>query len=149
MLFPSARTAFLKCIDLAAIEAATRDAESGTTGEIRVSILKRVSGPLAVVAETTAKQLGMQNTPNRNGVLILVDPAKRRFIVWGDKAIHDKVGQSFWTETADAISGRFRRGDFTGGLVHGVEQVGRQLAAHFPCRLQEHQNRLPNSVEIS
>jgi uncharacterized membrane protein len=147
MLFRTARATFLKQIDMAAIEAATRDAESRTTGEIRVSILYRVHGPLDAVAEKTAERLGMNNTRDRNGVLILVEPAKRRFIVWGDKAIHEKVGQSFWTETADAISTRFRQGDFNGGLLHGVEQAGRQLAAHFPCKPGEHKDQLSNSVD--
>jgi uncharacterized membrane protein len=149
MLFQGARATFLKKIDLAAIEVTTRAAESRTTGEIRVSILSRVSGPLEAVAEKTAARLGMTNTADRNGVLILVDPAKRRFIVWGDKAIHEKVGQSFWTETAEAISGRFRQGDFNGGLLHGVLQVGQQLAAHFPAKPGEHKDQLPNAVDQS
>lgn len=149
MLFRSARATFLKQIDLATIEAATRDAESRTTGEIRVSILYRMLGPLDAVAEKKAESLGMKKTRDRNGVLILVEPAKRRFIVWGDKAIHEKVGQSFWTETADAISARFREGDFTGGLLHGVAQVGQQLAAHFPCNPGKHEDQLPNSVDIA
>jgi uncharacterized membrane protein len=149
MLLRGARAEFMRHIDLAAIEAATRDAESRTTGDIRVSILFRVPGQLESIAEKTAARLGMKKTRDRNGVLILVEPAKRRFIVWGDKAIHEKVGQSFWTETAAAISGRFRQGDFNGGLLHGVAQVGRQLAAHFPCRPGEHEDELPNTVDVS
>ena len=30
------------------------------------------------------------------------------------------------------MSGHFRKGDFTAGLVHGVEKAGELLAAHFP-----------------
>jgi uncharacterized membrane protein len=149
MQLRGARAEFMQHIDLAAIEAATRDAEHHTTGEIRVSIIFKQPGTLEAIAEKTAERLGMKKTRERNGVLILVEPAKRRFIVWGDKAIHEKVGQVFWTETADAISARFRQGDFNGGLLHGVTQAGKQLAVHFPCKPEDREDQLPNTVDVS
>jgi uncharacterized membrane protein len=148
MLFQSARKSFLRGIDPAAVEAATRRAEEGTTGEIRVSILPRQLGSLAGVAERTAARLGMTRTAERNGVLILVEPARRRFVLWGDRAIHEKVGEDFWKGAADSMAERFRKGDFTGGLVHGVESVGRQLAAHFPSGSEGHVNQLPDGIDI-
>ena len=148
MLLRGARAEFMRHIDLAAIEAATHESERHTTGEIRVSILFKVPGTLEAIAERTADRLSMKKTRDRNGALILVEPAKRRFIVWGDKAIHEKVGQAFWTETAEAISSRFRQGDFTGGLLHGVAKVGEQLAKHFPCKPEERQDQLPNAVDV-
>jgi uncharacterized membrane protein len=30
------------------------------------------------------------------------------------------------------MEGYFKRGDFTGGLVHGIARAGALLAAHFP-----------------
>jgi len=147
MRLTSARKAFLSRVDESAIEAATRKAEEGTTGEIRVSVLPRQIGSLADVAERTANRLGMTKTKERNGVLLLVDPARRRFVIWGDKAVHERLGEAFWTATADAISERFRKGDFTGGLVHGVETVGRRLAEHFPAGPEGHANQLPNDVD--
>jgi uncharacterized membrane protein len=147
MLLQSARRSFLKRIDAASIEAATREAERGTTGEIRVSVLPRQLGSMAEAAERTARRLGMTATKDRNGVLILVEPAGRRFVVWGDRAIHEKLGEDFWKATADAISERFRRDDFTGGLMHGVETVGRQLAAHFPAGPGGHVDQLPDGVD--
>ena len=147
MLYQSARKTFLKRIDAAAVEAATRRAEEGTTGEIRVSVLPRQLGSLPDVAERTAKRLRVTQTRDRNGVLILVEPAGRRFVVWGDRAIHEKLGEVFWKGTADAIARKFRKGDFTGGLVDGVETVGRQLAAHFPAAPGSHVNQLPDGVD--
>jgi uncharacterized membrane protein len=147
MLFRNARKAFLKQIDIAAIEAATRDSERKTTGEIRVSVFPRIPGSLEVAAEKVARRLKMTDTKDRNGVLILVVPAKRRFVIWGDKTIHEKLGQEFWTRTAEAVSERFRKEDFTGGLVHGIETVGRELAAHFPAGPGEHQDQLPDSID--
>jgi uncharacterized membrane protein YgcG len=38
---------------------------------------------------------------------------------------------------ADSISELFRKGNFTGGLRHGIETVGRALAEHYPKRAGE------------
>jgi uncharacterized membrane protein len=39
----------------------------------------------------------------------------------------------------------FRRGEFTEGVVHGVERVGDVLARHFP-RVASDRNELPDEV---
>ncbi|HEY3350551.1 MAG TPA: TPM domain-containing protein [Thermoanaerobaculia bacterium] len=140
---------FLARLDLAALEAAIREAERGTTGEIRVAVLPRVRGGLEKAVVHAADKLGMTHTTGRNGVLVLVDPAHRSFLVWGDTAIHEKVGEAFWKEVAAAIEERFRAGDFTGGLVRGIETAGRALAAHFPATPGGDANELPDRVDVS
>jgi uncharacterized membrane protein len=140
---------FLARIDTAALEAAIREAERATTGEVRVAVLPRVRGGLAKAVQPAAERLGMTRTAGRNGVLILVDPARRAFLVWGDTAIHARVGEAFWKEVAAAIEERFRAGDFTGGLVRGIETAGRALAAHFPCGPDGNANELPDRVDVS
>jgi uncharacterized membrane protein len=137
---------FFSRLDVAALEAAIREAERTTTGEIRVAVLPRVRGGLEKAVEPAAEKLGMTRTKGRNGVLILVDPARRVFLVWGDTAIHERVGDAFWKEVASAIEERFRAGDFTGGLVRGIETAGRALAAHFPSGPGGHPNELPDGV---
>lgn len=149
MLFGSARRAFLKRLDVAAIEAAIREAERATTGEIRVAVLPRFRGTIEKMTERTADRLGMTKTRDRNAVLILVDPAHRKFRVWGDRALHEKVGDDFWRSIARAVSERFRAGDFTGGLVHGISEAGRELATHFPARENGHVDQLPDGVDLA
>jgi uncharacterized membrane protein len=149
MLFGGARKAFLKKLDSKAIEAAIKDAERATTGEIRVAVLPRFRGSIEEMTEQTAHRIGMTKTRDRNGVLILVDPARRKFRVWGDRAIHEKVGEGFWRAVATAIQERFRAGDFTAGLVHGVAVAGKTLAEHFPCGAEGHQDQLPDEVDVA
>ena len=132
MLFGSARRKFLKALDKAALDAAVREASRGTSGEIRVVVLPRFRGPIVKMAERLAQHLKMTSLPHRNGVLILVDPAHRKFLVWGDAGVRERLGAGFFKAASDAISELFREGDFTGGLRHGVETVGRALAEHFP-----------------
>ncbi len=58
------------------------------------------------------------------------------------------MGQEFWDGVAAAVSERFRKGDFTGGLVHGIEEAGRQLALHFPSEGHRDGNELPDEVDF-
>ncbi|MFI5198509.1 MAG: TPM domain-containing protein [Thermoanaerobaculia bacterium] len=132
MLPWSARRKFLKGLDKAALDAAVRQASRGTSGEIRVVVLPRFRGSLVKMGEHLAKHLGMTSLPERNGVLILVDPTHRKFLVWGDAAVHERLGSGFFKEAADSIADFFRKGDFTGGLRHGIETLGRALAEHYP-----------------
>ena len=75
-------------------------------------------------------------------------PLRRQFVVLGDEGIHGKVGQEFWRRVADRVSERFHEGDFTGGLVKGIEEVGEQLAAHFPHDSAADLDELTNDVDF-
>jgi len=63
------------------IVAAIRTAEQKTSGEIRVFISrKKIADPVAA-AQAQFERLGMTRTRNRNGVLIYVAPAARKFAI--------------------------------------------------------------------
>lgn len=141
------RRKLLNLVDVDAVKAAIEKAERETSGQMRVSVSPFFWGSLRRTAEKAFDRLGMARTAHRNGVLIFVVPSRRRFVILGDEAIHAKVGQEFWDKTAAAISDRFKSGDFTGGLVHGIEEAGKQLAAHFP-RGPADTNELPDDVDL-
>src|SRR4029077_10623439 len=97
------------------IVAAIREAEKGTSGHIRVFIShKHVEDPI-VAAQTEFLRMGMGKYPDRNGVLIFVAPRAHKFAVIGDEGVHSKCGEQFWGEVAEAMSGYFRKADFTSG----------------------------------
>jgi uncharacterized membrane protein len=109
-----------------------REAEQKSSGQIRVLIShKLVSDPVAT-AQKEFIRLGMNQSPERNGVLIFVAPRSHKFAVIGDEAVHAKCGDEFWRQLADAMSGYFRKTEFTPGIVHGVQTAGDLLAKHFP-----------------
>jgi uncharacterized membrane protein len=91
--------------------------------------------------------MGMTHTKERNGVLFFVVPSRKKFVVLGDQGIHEKVGQEFWDRIAAALSAKFREGDFTGGLVRGIEEVGEQLSVHFPY-VKSDKDELPDDVDF-
>ncbi len=135
-------------IDVAKVTEAIRRAETETSGEIRVSVSRLFWGNVYRAAGRAFDRLGMQGTRDRNGVLIFVVPSRRRFVVLGDRGIHEKVGQIFWESVTHAISERFRTGDFTEGLVQGIDMVAVQLRGHFPYDAATDTNELPDEVDL-
>jgi len=133
-------------IDHARIVDAIAAAERKTSGEIRVVVSRRkIPAPVAE-AQHQFERLGMTATRHRNGVLILLAPRSRTFAVIGDTAVHKECGDEFWQKIAAAMSEKFRRGEFTDGVVHGIERAGALLAAHFP-RAPDDRNELPDDIE--
>ncbi|HKQ71455.1 MAG TPA: TPM domain-containing protein [Polyangiaceae bacterium] len=148
-MFGLTRKRVHELIDVAAVEAAIAAAERRTSGEIRVSVAPWFWGSVDRAAEAAFVRLGMNQTRARNGVLFFVVPSRQTFLVRGDTAIHERVGQAFWDELVAAMSAHFRRGEFTQGLVLGVAAAGEQLATHFPYDAAADKNELPDDVDIS
>jgi uncharacterized membrane protein len=136
---------FIDKLDHPRIEAAIRDAELKTSGEICVIIQHKPVTDAKGVAQTEFVRRGMQRTRHRNAVLILVAPVSQQFAVIGDEAVHQKCGDPFWQELAATMSAAFKQGRFTDGLVQGIERAGALLARHFPAGPDD-QNELPDRV---
>ena len=119
-------------VDHSRVVAAIAEAERKTSGRIRVLIARHRTKVPVAAAKRHFDQMGLSKAPERNGVLIFLAPRSRSFAVIGDQGVHDRCGEAFWRELVAAMSGHSRKGDFTAGLVHGIEKAGELLAAHFP-----------------
>lgn len=126
--------AFLSAEERDRVQAAIAAAEKGSSGEIRVVISRSARGDVLAAARKQFTRLGMANTRERNGVLILLAVTSRQFAILGDEGIHQLIGVDGWERVRDGMAERFQRGDFAGGLTYGVTEVGRELARHFPWR---------------
>jgi uncharacterized membrane protein len=136
-------------IDTARVEAAIRQAEVRTSGELRVAISRFYFwGDVRRAAEGAFVRLHMRRTRHRNGVLILVAPRRRRFAIVGDAGIAAHTETRFWSEIATVMSGQFRAGDLTGGLERAIAAIGERLATHFPPDTGRGANELPDAVVI-
>jgi uncharacterized membrane protein len=111
---------------------AIRDAEQKTTGAIHVSISPKHIDDAVTAAQSEFLRLGLNRSKGRNSVLIFVAPRARKFAVIGDEAVHAKCGDEFWQKLAAAMTGYFRKSEFTPGIIHGVQKAGELLAEHFP-----------------
>lgn len=133
-------------VDEPRVVAAIGAAERRTSGEIRVFVSREAAEEPIAAAKKQFERLGMTQTAARNGVLIFLAPRSHTFAVLGDTAVHEKCGESFWRELADAMTPRFKAGDFTAGLVLAIERAGDLLATHFPRRPDD-RNELPDRIE--
>ena len=138
--------AFIEQLQNDRIVAAVREAESKTSGEIRVFISrKETSDPLAA-AQAEFNRMGMTNTAERNGVLIFVAPRSQKFAILGDKGIHERCGEEFWSQVAEQMAAHFRKSEFTEGIVCAIQKAGTLLTEHFPRRADD-KNELSDAVE--
>jgi uncharacterized membrane protein len=142
------RRKLLGQVDAERVKDAIRRAELATSGEIRVSVARLFWGDVYRAAARAFDRLGMHRTRQRNAVLFFVVPARRRFAIVGDSGIHEKVGQVFWEKVTAAVSEHFRAGDFTKGLVRGIDMVAEELRTHFPHDAATDVNELPDDVDF-
>jgi len=138
---------FFEGLDRPAIAEAIRLAEEKGLGEIRVHLHHGRTGDAMKAARETFLRLGMDRTAHRTGCLIFLVPEERTFAVVGDRAIHEKAGETFWLEARDAAAARFREGRFTDGILAAVGMIGDVLARHFPRTAGDSDtNELPDQV---
>jgi len=139
----------LRVIDSGRIKNAVESAERRTSGEIRVSVSTFFWGNVRKVAEKAFVRLGMTKTHERNGVLFFIVPSRRRFVVLGDQGIHVKAGQEFWDRLSAVMSEKFKKGDFTEGIVYGIEEAAKILVACFPYDPKTDVNELIDEIDLN
>src|SRR5437667_913345 len=136
---------FLSKLEHDRIVKAIRDAESKTSGQIRVFIQRgKVDIDPLMAAQKKFHRLGMHKMPERNAVLIFVAPRTHKFAVVGDKAIHEKCGEAFWQRLVDGMREHFRNEKISNALVEAIEETGKALAPHFPKRATS--SGLPHNI---
>jgi uncharacterized membrane protein len=123
---------FLTPKEEAEIVEAIRIAECDTSGEIRVHIEQKCDIDVYEHALDVFHILKMDNTIQRNGVLLYVAVDNKSFVIFGDQGINNIVGADFWNSTRDKISSQFKSGNFKQGLIDGIKEAGKALSQHFP-----------------
>lgn len=132
----------------AQIVACIRDAESKTSGELRIYMESRCKyvDPLERAKEIFTI-LGMEKTVERNAIIIYIAMDDRQFALFGDKVIYEKAGgASFWAGAAQTLSMHLAKGEVTAGLCNCIRQLGGQLADHFPYDPSINKNELPDEI---
>lgn len=122
------------------IENAIANSETTHYGEIRFVVESHL--PFwDIVRNKTPKQRALEvfaqyhlwDTEQNNGVLIYLLLADHDFEILGDRGIHQFIGQAGWEAISDQMEARFRKNAFEAGVMFGIEEVTKMLAAHFPA----------------
>lgn len=129
------------------ITAAIREAERNTSGEVRVFIESkcRFVKPIDRAIEVF-NQLNMQNTAQRNGVIVYVAVKDRQLAVYGDRGIHEKVGNVFWNDTIQKMVQQFNSKNYSQGIATVVNEIGQALRSYFPYEASSDINELPDDI---
>ncbi len=91
------------------------------------------------------RELELNLTQDRTGVLILVSLLEHRVQVLADSGINARVKPGTWNEVVDIVLSGIREGDLCTGLCDAIERCGVILEQEFP-RQEDDQNELPNRL---
>ncbi len=119
--------------------------EKTTSAEIRVHVDRYCKGDPMLKAVNVFSHLKMDQTEDRNGVLIFVALDDRKFAIYGDEGINQKVPDGFWESTRDHMLAEFQDGHMVEGISKGLTEAGSQLAKHFPVNPDD-TNELSNEI---
>ena len=137
---------FLSKLEHDRIVHAIREAESKTSGEIRVYVQRgKLNADPLIVAQKKFQQHKMDKTQDRNAVLLFVVPRAHTFAVVGDRAIHEKCGDEFWHRIVEGMRAHFQNEKFSHAMVEAIKEIGEVLAAHFP-KTSKSANELPDDI---
>jgi uncharacterized membrane protein len=129
-----------------------KDAEKKTSGEIRISFREKRTffnrkKEIRKLAEDEFYKLNMHNTRDKTGILLFLLLSERKFYILADQGINSKVDQMTWDSIRDEIQKEFKNGNFSFGILHGIERVGKILSEHFPIKPDD-SNELSNKIII-
>lgn len=130
------------------VVACIKEAESKTTGEVRVFIEHHCEYMDSMHrAQELFVNLAMDKTHARNAVIIYIALKDRQFALFGDKEIYEKAGgPQFWEKAAEMLKGHLRRNQITDGLCNCIHELGNALATHFPHDPSVPKNELPDEI---
>lgn len=124
---------------------AVGEAESHTSGEIRVHLERRCREDVLDHAAFIFEELEMHKTELRNGVLFYISFEDHKLAILGDAGINAKVGDDFWVQIKDHMVTEFKKGNYASGLSEAVIMAGKALSEHFP-KGKDNPNELSNEI---
>jgi uncharacterized membrane protein len=127
------------------IMASIRHAERASSGEIRVYVESHCKITTHERTIEMFKKLNMHRTQARNGVLVYIAKEDRKFAIFGDEGIHQKMGIRFWESEAATLRTFLIKDEIVAGLCQIIEDIGQTLKTHFPHPPND-KNELPDDV---
>jgi uncharacterized membrane protein len=126
---------------------AIKMAELRTSGEVRVYIERFCDheDPVHRASELFTSNK-MDQTRDRNGVLVYIARESRQFAIWGDSGIFARTGQRFWENERRLLRRYLQQDQSCDGICAVVQEIGDALHQHFPADKQDNPNELPDEI---
>ena len=122
-------------------------AEKQTSGEIRIYIESK--NPYVNSLDRARElffSLKMNETKERNAVLIYLAMKHREVALFGDEGIHLRVGQAFWEEEVKKMLLIFSNQEIVNGITQCIATIGSVLSKEFPFDGLTDKNELPDQI---
>ena len=129
------------------IKSAVKQAETNTSGEIRVHIDNHCRGDIMDRAAWWFARLEMHKTERRNGVLFYLAVKDHKFAILGDAGINAVTPDDFWDGIKEKMVASFSEGNFAAGMHDGIIMAGETLKEHFPYQ-DDDVNELPDDISF-
>jgi putative membrane protein len=91
------------------------------------------------------RELELNRTAERTGILILVSLLEHRVQVLADSGINARVKSGTWDEVVEIVLAGIKGGDLCQGLCDAIERCGEILAQEFPVQPDD-VNELPDRL---
>ena len=88
----------------------------------------------------------MQQTDQRNAVLLYMAIKDRELALYGDAGIHEQVGSAYWEKEVQEMLGKFKEEKLVDGIVNCLQHIGNTLSEKFPYMASEDKNELPDEI---
>lgn len=124
---------------------AIKQAEQNTSGEIKIHIENHCKSDVEQRSLIVFNKLKLNETKQRNGVLIYLAVKDRKFAILGDEGINHVVEDGFWNDVKELMLSHFKEGHFAEGLQQGIVRCGEKLKAHFPYQSDD-VNEIPDEI---
>jgi uncharacterized membrane protein len=126
---------------------AIQEAEKKTSGEVRVFIESRCKyvNPLDRAVEIFYG-LKMNQTAERNAVLVYLAVKDHQLAIFADEGIHNKTGKNFWKSEVQLMLQHFNKEDYASGIINVINHIGEALFQHFPYLQGTDKNELPDDI---
>ena len=90
--------------------------------------------------------LKMQQTAQRNAVLLYLAYKDKEVAIFGDEGIHQQVGTEFWNNQVKQMVMLFKENNLSEGIVKCITEVGHVLIEKFPYQGNMDKNELPDEI---
>lgn len=118
--------------ELTRVKEAIRNAETQTSGEIRVCVARKCKELPLDAAYQKFKSLKMDQTALRNAVLIYVAPSDHKAAVVADSGINAIADDNYWDTVLETMMSFFQNEQICEGICRGVQQVGDLIQEKYP-----------------
>ncbi len=90
-------------------------------------------------------QLGLHETRDRTGILIMISLFEHRVQVLADSGINEQVPEHTWDDIVAIIIAGLKANDACSAICEAVERCGDLLASHLPVK-HDDSDELPNLI---